>query len=356
VAATADSYPQANPRLDWASAILGFAFMCGLIGDGWSHAHYVTDTYFTLPHAMFFSAFMALAAVTIVTGIQNRRLGYSWKRMLPRGYGPSFWAALLFFPGLPADMVWHLINGPEKSLAVLLSPTHLYLAACIAVMMTGPLRAALAAPPEKRFASQLPMLISACAFFMLLQFFTQYAFAFDAGFSRAMAPAGYQDVDRSGNLTQIVNVFYRQIEGLFAIVVHAVLIAGFVVFLARSFRLVPGTFTLLFTVGIATIAAMTSNDPTTYAVNVLDGLLTGIIADALYAAMRPSDAIGAFRAFATLVPAIHFALFWLLEAVFVGGTWWQLNLVLGSIVIAAVIGLLLSVLAALPSKTALSAA
>lgn len=356
MAAMADSYPPPDRRLDMASAIFGFAFMCGLISDGWSHAHYVTDTYFTLPHATFFTAFMALAAVTIVTGIRNRKRGYSWKRMLPRGYVPSFWAAILFFPGLPADMAWHLINGVEKSLAVLLSPTHLYLAVCIAIMMTGPLRAALVSPPEKRFVAQLPMLLSACTFFMLLQFFTQYAFAFDAGFSRAMAPAGFQDVDRSGNLVQIVNVFYREIEGLFAVVVHAVLIAGFVVFLTRAFRLVPGSFTLLFTVGIGTLAAMTSNDPVTYVVNVLDGLLTGVAADVLYAAMRPSDALGAFRAFATIVPAINVAFFWLLEAVLVGGTWWPINLVLGCILVPAVIGLLLSVLASLPSKAALSAA
>jgi hypothetical protein len=356
MAARADSYPAASPQLDWASAILGFAFMCGLIGDGWSHAHYVTDSYFTPAHAIFFSAFTLLAAITLVTGVRNLRRGYPWRRMLPRGYMLSFWAALLFFPGVPADLTWHLIAGPEKSLAVLLSPTHLYLAACIAVMMTGPLRAALAAPARAKLAAQLPMLISACAFFMLLEFFTQYAFAFDAGFSRAMAPVGYQDLDRSGNLPQIVNVFYREIEGLFAIFVHALLVAGFVVFLTRSFRLAPGAFTLLFTLGIGTMAAMTSNDPTTYAVNLLDGLLTGAIADALYAKMRPSDAVGSFRAFAALVPATHFALFWLLEAALAGGTWWEPNLVLGSIVIPAAIGLLLSAIASPPPAAALPSA
>jgi hypothetical protein len=351
MAARKDSYPAASPQLDWASATLGFAFMCGLIGDGWSHAHYISDSYFTPAHAIFFSAFTLLAAITLVTGIRNRRRGYPWSRMLPRGYALSFWATLLFFPGIPADLTWHLIMGPEKSLAVLLSPTHLYLATCIAIMMTGPLRAALAAPPRPKLTSQLPMLISVCAFFMLLEFFTQYAFAFDAGFSRAMAPVGYNDIDRSGNMAQIVNVFYRQIEGLFAVFVHAILIAGIVVFLARSFRLAFGAFTLLFTIGIGTMAAMTANDPTTYLVNLSDGLLTGVIADFLYMIMRPMNALVAFRAFATAVPAIHFALFWLLEAAIAGGTWWQPNLILGCIVIPAFIGLLLSVIAS-PSPQA----
>lgn len=350
-----DSYPAPSTRLDVASAVLGFAFMSGLIIDGWSHAHYVTETFFTPAHALFYAAFALIAATTVGAAVRNHARGYPWTRCLPRGYNLSLVALLLFFPGIPIDLAWHIIVGPEKSLAILLSPTHLYLATFMGLILTGPLRAAFYERPQPRLANQVPMLLSAAAFLMLLEFFTQYAFAFDAGFSKAMAPAGYQLVDRSGNLAQMVNTYYREIDGLFAVFVHAVLIAGIVVFLARTFRLARGGFTVLFVLAIASISAMTANDVTTYVVNVLDALLTGVLADVLYATMRPSASVRAFRAFATLVLAAHYALFFTLEILLAGGTWWSPNLVLGSIFIPAIVGFLMSVLASTPERAAWNA-
>lgn len=345
-------YPPASARLDWTCAILAFAFMCGLLLDGWSHDHYVTETFFTPAHAVFYAAFTLLAVVTLGTAWRNHARGYPWNRSLPRGYVVSLWAILLFFPGIAGDFTWHLIVGPEKSLGALLSPTHLYLAINLAIILTGPLRAALADPPAPRLRAQLPMLLSASAFFMLLQFFTQYAFAFDAGFSRAMAPAGYLTTERTNDIAQIINVFYREIDGLFAVIVHAAIVSGVVVFLTRSLRLAPGAFTVLFVLSLCTVAAMPSHDLVTYGVNAIDAVLTGVVADVLYARMQPARSIRAFRAFCALVPGFHYAAFFGLEALLAGGTWWEPNLVLGSIVIPAAIGLLLAVLASQPAETA----
>lgn len=347
-----DSYPPADARFDWAVAFFGFAFMCGLCIDGWSHDHYVTETFFTPAHAVFYAAFTLLAVTTLVTALRNRARGYAWTRSLPRGYVPSLWAVLLFFPGAAGDFAWHEIVGVEKSLGALLSPTHLFLAGCMGVLLSGPLRAALAHPPPPRLRAQLPMLLSASAFFMLLEFFTQYAFAFDAGFSKAMAPAGYLTTTRTTDIAQIVNVFYRQVDGLFEVIVHAVIVAGIVTFLTRTIRLAPGAFTVLFVFSIATIAAMTTHDALTYGINVLDAFLTGAVADVLYARLRPMRNPRVFRAFCTLVPAWHYACFFALVTLLAGGTWWEPNLVLGSIVIPAAIGLLLAMVAWQPSEPA----
>jgi hypothetical protein len=71
--------------------------------------------------------------------------------------------------------------------------------------------------------------------------------------------------------------------------------------------------------------------------------------------MRPFASVRAFRAFATLVLAAHYALFFALEIVLAGGTWWSPNLVLGSIFIPAIIGFLMSLLASTPESAAWNA-
>jgi hypothetical protein len=344
-------YPPADVRLDWTAALLGFAFMSGLLVDGWSHAHTVTDSFFTPSHAVLYGAFTFLAATYVAMATRNRVRGYPIARSLPQGYALSLFGVGWFVLGIPADMTWHIAIGPEKNLGILLSPTHLYLAVGMALMLTGPLRAGLAQQPPPKLLAQLPLLISAAAFFMLLQFFTQYAFAFDAGFDKSMAPFGYQAISTSGNLAQMTTVFYRQIEGLFAVIVHAVLLAGIVVVLARSLRLAPGSFTVLFVLAIATVSAMIANDTTTYAIDALLALLTGVLADALYAVLKPYGSAGRLRAFCTIVPGAHYALFFVLQAALAGGTWFDPNLMVGSIVLPAVIGLLLAVLATLPAPS-----
>jgi len=115
MAARKDSYPAASPQLDWASATLGFAFMCGLIGaDGWAHAHYISDSYFTPAHAIFFSAFTLLAAITLVTGIRNRRRGYPWSRMLLAATPSPFGRTCCSFRASQRTWTWHLIMGREE--------------------------------------------------------------------------------------------------------------------------------------------------------------------------------------------------------------------------------------------------
>ncbi len=349
-------YPPSDVRLDWTAALLGFAFMSGLLLDGWSHAHTVTDTFFTPSHDVLYGTFTLLAATLVAAALRNRAHGYALTRLLPRGYMLSLAGVVWFVLGVPADFTWHLMIGVEKNLGILLSPTHLFLATGMALVLTGPLRAGIASQRAPRLLAQLPMLLSAAAFFMELQFFTQYAFAFDAGFSKAMAPIGYQSISSSGNLAQMTTVFYRQIEGLFAVIVHAMLLAGIVVFLVRSIRLVPGAFTLLFVAAIATVSAMIANDPLTYAIDALLALCTGIFADVLYARMTPYRSTGRFRAFAALVPAFHYTLFFVFEALLAGGTWWDPNLIVGSIALPAIIGLLLAILASLPNAEALPAA
>ena len=82
--------------------------------------------------------------------------------------------------------------------------------------------------------------------------------------------------------------------------------------------------------------------------------LAGVLADVLSWGLKPSLARPtSLRAFAALVPAVLFALYFLAARLTTEGILWTTHLWAGSIVIAGAIGLLLSLLVAppMPSTT-----
>ncbi len=182
-----------------------------------------------------------------------------------------------------------------------------------------------------------------------MEFFTQYAFAFDAGFTKAMAPVGYQSTSHTSDFALVSIAYYRHVLGLFAVYFHAILIMSVMLFLARSFQMAFGTFTVLLVLSTIPVAAMLTNDSAIFAANVAVALLTGLLADALYAYLRPlGSRLVQFRWFAAVVPAAHYAIFFGLAIAFLGGVWWDVNLILGSVFIASAFGYLLSFLIAPP--------
>lgn len=79
-------------------------------------------------------------------------------------------------------------------------------------------------------------------------------------------------------------------------------------------------------------------------------LLTGIAADVLYVLLKPSPMqVGALRLFAFSVPAILFALFFVI-LITTTGTWWSVHLWTGAVFLSGVVGLLLSYLTVPPSN------
>jgi hypothetical protein len=343
------TYPPANAKLDYALSILGFLAMCGLMVDGSAHYQYVSETFFTPTHYLIYSTILCSCVVVMATAWINQRRGFPWNRALPRGYAVSLLGAISFVLAIPLDILWHMAVGTETDLGILLSPVHLLMGICLSLILLGPLQAALHETPRPKLIAQLPLLLSATAFLGIMEFFTQYAFAFDAGFTKAMAPAGYQYTTQTTDFALVSIAYYRHVLGLFAVLFHAVLIMGVVLFLARSFQLAAGAFTIVLVLSTVPVAAMLANDAAILAANIAVALLTGWLADGLYALLRPvASRILQFRVFAAVVPAAHYAIFFGIAMGFLGGVWWDPNLVLGSVVISAIIGYLMSILIAPP--------
>lgn len=242
---------------------------------------------------------------------------------MPAGYGPALVGVGLFALGGVSDLVWHTLFGIEVSVEALLSPPHLLLALGAGLMVTGPLRAALARGETR---APWPALASLTLLLALLTFFTTYA--------NPLTEAG--ELGQGGELTQAL--------GVAGVLVQAALLTGTLLFAVRRFALPPLGFTLIVTLSSALMLLVHVN----YV--LLPALLaTGLLADGYAAWLRPAaQQARAFQVFAALVPATLFALA-LPTLALTGLLDWSVTLTSGAVTLAALTGWLLS-FACLPLK------
>ncbi|MBI1742632.1 PD40 domain-containing protein [Candidatus Acetothermia bacterium] len=168
--------PMGGLTFDWA--VVGFSawFLGGLYLDGWAHNHVAQlETFFTPWHAVFYSGYFAVAGFLAFSMWRHHNKGHLWTRSLPEGYQLTMLGVPIFFLGGIGDMIWHIVFGIERNLEALFSPTHLILATGIALIVSGPLRAAWHRSPSKGWSGLLPMLLSLTFLLSLLTFMTQFA-------------------------------------------------------------------------------------------------------------------------------------------------------------------------------------
>jgi len=316
---------------DWAAVALGSVFAGGVYLDGWAHNHgKVDNTFFTIWHAALYSGYALYAAFLVVSMVRNHARGYEWQRALPAGYEASLLGAIVFAVGGVGDLIWHTIFGVETNTAALLSPTHLILALGLVLMVGGPLRAAWLRWPHGSapgFTALAPASVAATLILATLAFFTQFAHPL------VDALAGASPITGSGDASM----------GVAAILLQAALLAGMVLLLVRQWTLPFGTLTLMFTLSAVLISFMHDQGrfiPAAFA--------AWLVCDLLLRVARPSEQrVGAFRLFAFAVPVIFYAFYYVVLAL-TEGVGWVIHLWAGSIVMAGVVGLLLSYLAAPP--------
>lgn len=317
----------ADPRLDWWVALFGAWLLIGLYLDGWAHRHFEIESFFTPWHGVLYSGFLAAAAFITLTLLANHHRGSPWSAALPPGYGLSMIGVLIFTAGGIGDLVWHTVLGIEADLDALLSPTHLILAVGGVLIGSGPFRAEWRRnQPHAALTliEGLPMLLSLTFFLSVLTFFTQFAHPFVHLWPAGARPQG---------------TFFPQALGIASIVLQTALLMGPILLTVRRWTLPFGSLLLIVVLNAALMCVLEGQY---HLLSV--GLLAGLLADVFYKLLQPSAARpAAFHVFAFVVPAALYGVYFVVLAV-TSDIWWSIPFWSGAIVLAGMVGWLLSYL------------
>jgi hypothetical protein len=355
--ATLQEAPPSSVRFDWIMVLLTIWGIAGLFLDGWAHTNLPQlETFFTPWHAVLYSGYLAVAATLVSKTISNRKKAASGKRAsgalpsvgarirnnvagagfleaVPAGYGLSLLGVGIFAVSGVADLTWHLLFGIERSVEALLSPTHLGLALGGGLVATGPQRAAWRrgdGADAGTWRHLGPAILSLIMTLSLLTFFTEYASPF-------VNPWPVYPPDFLAG--------YGPAIGITDILLHTGLLMSFVLLALRRWRLPRGVFTLIFTLNTGLMAVF---NPEVVVLLLPCAWLSGMAADLLYQILQPSvERLESIRVFAFAVPAILYLFYFLNLAIveplrFQSRITWSVHFWAGSIVLAGLVGFLLS--------------
>jgi hypothetical protein len=326
-AATPSTFSERGRRAAKASMVFGVWGIFGLYIDGWSHGHNKPETFFTPWHAILYSAF---AAGTIWFGIDELRHTIahgtrSEKRVSDRY---AFAGGALFAAGGIGDFLWHSLFGIEADTEALLSPTHL-------LLMLGALTMGAGVVIDRWFDAESRDGSPAAATDARLVTFALGLGAALVGFFLQFASPFVIDVLLRGEGAQTWQIA--------TILVFTPLLLAPGLLASRRWTLPRGSVfvaSLPMFVGMATLEAF---DQWATCAAILVG---GIVADALLTGRPSHDARGARLAGVFVPAATWLAYFGAMSAT--TGMTWAAEMWTGSIIMSAVTGLALSLMAAPP--------
>lgn len=283
------------------------------------------EGFLTVPHAVFYTAFLAIVVLFGVGILRNRSRGASWQETVPLGYGYGLLGIALFAVGGPMDVLWHQAFGAEAGIEALVSPTHLLLATGAVLFFSSPLRAAWIRGVDTSLLGQLPMLFSAGFVTISIAAFGMYG-------NPLVDPVATGDLDPG--------------HGVLSIVTFTVLVVGIALTLIGRFRLAPGAFTFLF--GFIAL-------PFSYQAGLHSFLpamvVAGLVADGFNTAFRPTPAERLrFRGFAVVLPLALSCGYFITHGL-VWGVAWSTHIWAGAVFASVLIGILVSYLVAPYSGT-----
>lgn len=340
--------PAGSLRFDWLYVGLSTLLIGGVFLDGWAHTHGKVDqSFFTPWHAVLYSGFVILAAFLAWTLFTNHRKGYAWRKAIAPGYETSVLGAAIFAVGGVGDLIWHTLFGIEKGIEGNISPSHLTLALGGMLLFSGPLRSAwrrVSSDGIERWGGILPALLALTYQFSLLSFFMQYASPIVQ--SRADLNVTTVILYIVPNGPTLENDLSTRL-GVVSILVSAGISMGVVLLAVRRWRLPVGSFALMYAINGLLMSFLAQSSPV-IEVAIFSALL-GLIVDLFNLALKPSvTRVGALRAFAFIVPALNYLVYFGVLLLINGAIWWSVHLWTGTIVEAGFVGLLLSYLVVPP--------
>lgn len=338
--------PRTSRRDDLITALFSAWLLIGLFIDGWAHNNLPTlETFFTPWHAALYSGFLATAMWTGWLVFRGIRRGLTPSVAIPIGYGLGVVGAIAFGVAGIADFVWHSLLGIEVSIEALLSPPHLVLLTAGLLMATSPLRAAWSSadPRTISWGRFLPPLLSLTLATAAVAFFFQYVSAFLSRHATVLDAAALASPAGSGTAET------SQIVGIMSVLVTNLILMAPVLLILRRWQPTFGSVTFLFT---AVGAMMASQHEFEVGVTVIAALVGGLAADVLIHRYRPSpNRPGPHRVVAVALPAVLWTTYFaLLDLQF--GVAWVTELWAGTIVLAVLSGLALSLLTMPPASGA----
>jgi hypothetical protein len=305
-------------RDELAVAFFGTWMIIGLFLDGWAHQSNKPESFFSPWHGVLYSGFAAAQLFYGWTAWRERRSVNVLQNISDRLMAVGF---VVFSAGAFGDFIWHEIFGIEVDLETLLSPTHLSLMIGGLLMVTGPIRIAWRreddAPSRRTF---FPTLVCVTLATALASFFLMYASAFNN------PPIfGLSDPNSDGG---------QQVGGIAMILVTTAVLMGAMLIVLRRWTPPFGSFTFMFGAVATLMSGLQAFD---HAPLVVAALIGGLAADVLVH-RRTS-----IRVTAITVPIVLWTAWFAVYAV-VWGLGWTVELWTGSIILAAMTGLGLSVL------------
>jgi hypothetical protein len=339
--------PPRDATLDLLIGIVGLWLAAGFLWDSWAHLHLAVESFFTPYHAIFYAAMIAGAAILALTALRNRARGYRGRNLFPAAYQLPLLGVPVFFLGGIGDLIWHTIFGIEDRIDAVTSPTHLVIGFGVLLVMSGPIRSALGARGELRSLREyLPLLFALATWLEFIHLGTAYAF--DPSAARIDAPPNgvLYSPDYFTNATLVL---YKTGSGVVVVMLQSAILMIFTLWLVSRFALPRGAITLLFLLGNGMIAAALTNDTPLLATYLVMSLAAGIVADAIVARLRPSPSrLVALRMFGLIVPVVYYGTYFAVT-IATGGTWWDGNLMLGTLVWSGCVGVGLSLLVGGPA-------
>jgi len=291
-------------RDEAAIAFFGTWMVTGLYLDGWSHIHRKPETFFTPWHGVLYSGFAVACVYFVARGVLTGQ-----RVQVDRSVNAGF---VLFAIAAGGDFAWHQIFGIERSLAALLSPTHLALMTGGILMLSGPIRSA-RGRTTAGFRDFMPTLVCCTLVVAVVLFFLQYASAL-----------------REVGLFRGENEFVKSFT-VMSVLITNVLLLGVAFFMRKNWRTPRFTFAFMFT----TVAIAQAGLDGFYARHFITAFVGGIVADFL------ADRDG--KVFGLVVPAVMWTTWVVVMAVF-GQVRWDVNIWTGTIFLASLTGLGLATL------------
>ena len=340
-------------REDLITSLLATLLVIGLFLDGWSHINLqngLLGEFFTVWHGLLYLGFNATAIWVVTRNPHLYTRGAKPQPYFhpllgtPMRYPLAIGGLALATVGLLGDIAWHAAFGRETGVARVIAPFHLLLFAGAAGLVSAPLRSGWYAPrfypSTASLRTLLPPLLSLTLVTCVVAFMFQWLNAF-LGWAPAIAIGRVPlELVADGRIRATTEV-----AGAARILFTNLVLLAPLLLALRRWRLPFGSATFVF-VGVSfAMSALTSFD---LGATVFAALVAGLMADGIIDAFQPDaeHPLG-YRVVAGLTPLALWSTY-ILVITWVYGIVWPFDLWLGTTLLAAISGLLLSYVAIAP--------